>query len=158
MTCSDFVGVVRAVLNESSGAGIAQWRQGVDVHHARHGVASEKCALRSAKHLHFGDVHHVEVVVFLAQHRHIVDVQSQCRLVDARAQSTHIYGGGHAAAVVGNVDVGHHVGCRLCASYSIALQVVASDFCCRNGKVANVGALFDSRHGHLLQVECVGGG
>lgn len=157
MACPDFVGVVRAVLNECSGAGIAQWRQSVDVHHASHGVAAEKCALRTTKHLHFGNVHHVEVVVFLAQHRHIVDVQAQCGLVDARAQTAHIYGGSHAAAIVGNVDVGHHVGCRLCASYAVALQVVASDFCCRNGKVTNVCALFDSRHGHLLQVERVGG-
>ena len=99
--------------------------------------------MRSAQHFHLGDVHEVEIVVFLANDRHIVDVEPHRRLVDACAQSPHIDGGGHPTPIIGYEDVGDEVGSGFCSAHGVALNGCAPDIRCGKRMALHVGALLN---------------
>ena len=156
MACTHAPCAVAGALNNGACALIVERRQGIDIHQASQRVAPVQGVLWAAHHLEACNVQEVKVIVLFSYHRHVVDGQSHGRLVDARADAAHIHRRGHAAAIVGDEQVGHQVGCRLDRQHLVALSLPAVDDRQCRCLGAHVAALLDGGHRHLVQRQGVG--
>ncbi len=103
-------------------------RQGGYVHHAPAGVASVERALRAAQKLDAAYVVEVEVVGVLVHVGHVVYIDPDHGLVDARAESAHVYRGGHSRPVSRLVEVGRNGREILDRLYAFAFETVHARF------------------------------
>lgn len=142
--------VARSILRTQPRPLVGERREGVDVHHAAHGVAAVERALRAAQHLDAFDVRQVEVVVVLREVGDVVHVEAHDRLVDACTQAAHVDRRGHARTVVGDVEIGNELRELLDGGDAAPLDRLASHDRGRDGAVAQRKSLFDRRHLHVV--------
>ena len=142
--------VARSILRTQPRPFVGERREGVDVHHAAHGVAAVERALRAAQHLDAFDVRQVEVVVVLREVGDVVHVEAHDRLVDACAQAAHVDRRGHARTVVGDVEIGNELRELLDGGDAAPLDRLASHDRGRDGAVVQRKSLFDRRHLHVV--------
>ena len=155
VACADLHGHVRRHLGDDASALPLHGRQGVDVHEPAHGVAAIEGALWPTQHLHSGYVGDVEVVVLLAHHRHIVDVEAHRGLVDACTQATNINSRGHSTTIFGQEEVGHKIAHATHCDNAVALHLTPVEHCAGRGEI-DVSALLDGCDIHITQRNSVG--
>lgn len=90
------------------------------------------------------------VEVVLVEHRDVVDIQPDDRLVDARAEAPHVDRRGHARTVVRSVEVGNRLREVFHRPDAAPFDGAAADDRRRDGLRTQHEALFDGRHLHLV--------
>ena len=65
-------------------------RKRVNVHYATVGISAVKRSLWSTEHVDSADVEKIKVEGVFVHHGNIVDVQTHCRLVNPRSESTYV--------------------------------------------------------------------
>ena len=103
-------GVSCAVTQLQVGALVVEGREGIDIHHATHRVTPIEGRLRATQHLHALDIRELHVEGVFLHQGYVVDRHTHHGLIDAGTQATHIDRRGHARTVVGDVEVGNHLG------------------------------------------------
>ena len=147
---SETVGIPAAVFGHEPHAFVSERRERVDVHHASHRVAAVERRLGAAQDLDALGVGQLRVEVVLVQHRNVVDVKSDDRLVDARPESPYVDRRGHARTVVRGVEVGNRLREVLHRPDAAPFDGAAADDRRRDGLRAQHQSLFDGRHLHLV--------
>ena len=84
------VGVARAILGTQTNTLIFEWREGVDIYHTTHCVATIEGGLRTTQKLYTLDVGEFGVVEIFVGNRNIIDIHTHHRLVDTGTHSSHI--------------------------------------------------------------------
>ena len=82
---------------------------GVYLDQASHGVTSVESALWTTQHIDALYIVEVEVKSRFVEIRNIVNIQSHCWSVDARANAANVDGRRKPGAIVRNVEVCNHV-------------------------------------------------
>ena len=148
--CPEAVGIPAAVFGRQPHALVGERRERVDVHHAAHRVAAVERRLGPAQDLDAFGVGQLRVEVVLVEHRDVVDIQPDDRLVDARAEAPHVDRRGHARTVVRSVEVGNRLREVFHRPDAAPFDGAAADDRRRDGLRTQHEALFDGRHLHLV--------
>ncbi len=129
---------------------------GIYVHLTAHGVAAIESALRAADHLDALYVEEVGVVIVLIKDRHIVYIQSHNGLVHTAAEAAHIDARGHAAAIIGYIEVGSNLAHCLEGAHAPSLGLLQSEGGGSIRKKAQVGTLLDRCNGNIVELPYIG--
>ena len=138
--------VAAAVFDQRPHPFVRERRKRVDVHHAAHRVAPVERRLRAPQHLDAFDVGQFRVEAVLVEQRHVVDVQPDDRLVDARPEPPHVDRRGHARPVVRGVEVRHGERDLLQGRDASARDGPAAEDRRCHGRRPQHRALLDGRH------------
>ena len=147
--CTDLRCVCRAILGRQARTRIEEWRQRMHVHHARHRIATIERTLRTTQKFDTTQIQHIEIERVLVQHRRIVDIKSNRRLVDSCAHTAHIDRRGHTRPIIGNIEVGSIARHRAHIINSLALSVIHIDYGLCNRMIHKTLLLDLRRNRHL---------
>ena len=127
---------------------VGEGRLGEDADQSSHRVASVEGSLRAA---HYVDAFHIGIVEVegrLVDEGDVVDIQSDCRRVDARADAPDIHRGGQLRAVVGDEEVGHERRERLDRSDGVVAHVFLRERGCRHRLLPQAAVFFRGGDDH----------
>ena len=129
---------------------VAEGGFGKDTDETSHGITSVECPLRPTHHVYPFDVRVVEIESRLIDKRNVIDVQPDCRGIDARTDTPHIHGSSQFGTIIRNEQVGYQSGKRFDRSDRVLSQVVLRKRGSRYGLLAQTVVLFRSSDDHYL--------